>query len=116
MSTGGGEDTARGGRGSLWRTVKAVAWGFFGVRTTSTGQGAYCWTRCAVLPSRTVSLIPREPLATTMRSAPSSFATRTISAAGEPLRTRPSTLAAPAPSRPSRRRGPPGPAKRGWWR
>jgi len=38
MSTGGGEDTARGGRGSLWRTVKAVAWGFFGVRKNSAYQ------------------------------------------------------------------------------
>jgi hypothetical protein len=38
MSSGGGEDTARGGRGSLWRTVKAVAWGFFGVRKNSAYQ------------------------------------------------------------------------------
>jgi len=38
MSTEGGEDTARGGRGSLWRTVKAVAWGFFGVRKNSAYQ------------------------------------------------------------------------------
>jgi hypothetical protein len=27
-----------GGRGSLWRTVKAVAWGFFGVRKNSAYQ------------------------------------------------------------------------------
>jgi len=35
---GGGDERARGGRGSIWRTVKAVAWGFFGVRKDSAYQ------------------------------------------------------------------------------
>ena len=35
---GGGDEKARGGRGSIWRTVKAVAWGFFGVRKNSAYQ------------------------------------------------------------------------------
>jgi hypothetical protein len=33
-----GDPVKRGGRGSLWRTVKAVAWGFFGVRKNSDYQ------------------------------------------------------------------------------
>lgn len=32
------QNAPRGGSGSLWRTVKAVAWGFFGVRKNSAYQ------------------------------------------------------------------------------
>ncbi len=32
------QDAPRRGSGSLWRTVKAVAWGFFGVRKNSAYQ------------------------------------------------------------------------------
>ena len=55
-------------------------------RTTSTGHGAECWTRWAVLPSSTVSLSPRLPLATTTRPASTVRAALMISLAGEPLR------------------------------
>lgn len=37
-TNGDGGEVARGGRGSVWRTVKAVAWGFFGVRKNSAYQ------------------------------------------------------------------------------
>ena len=37
-TNGDGGEVARGEQGSVWRTVKAVAWGFFGVRKNSAYQ------------------------------------------------------------------------------
>ena len=56
-------------------------------RQISTGHGAECCTREAVLPRRIVAVRPRLPAAMEMRPAECCSAARMISVAGDPLRT-----------------------------